>query len=145
MFKNITILVLSSIFLSGCFASSLTLVGTGASASQGRVVQSSISSAFNYGVKQTTGKYPIEHIIIREKQRLAKKVNNLEKKPIENREFFEDKTETIKKKTTIVPINNPNDYYKVYINVKSIKRGNMPQQMLNRQKLKYFFDQVANY
>ena len=26
------------------------------------------------------------------------------------------KTETIKKKTTIVPINNPNDYYKVYIN-----------------------------
>ena len=82
MFKNITILVLSSIFLSGCFASSLTLVGTGASASQGRVVQSSISSAFNYGVKQTTGKYPIEHIIIREKQRLAKKVNSLEKKII---------------------------------------------------------------
>ena len=83
MFKNITILVLSSIFLSGCFASSLTLVGTGASASQGRVVQSSISSAFNYGVKQTTGKYPIEHIIIKEKQRLAKKVNNLEKKIID--------------------------------------------------------------
>jgi hypothetical protein len=83
MFKNITILVLSSIFLSGCFASSLTLVGTGASASQGRVVQSSISSAFNYGVKQTTGKYPIEHIIIKEKQRLAKKVDNLEKKIID--------------------------------------------------------------
>jgi hypothetical protein len=83
MFRNITILVLSSIFLSGCFASSLTLVGTGASASQGRVVQSSISSAFNYGVKQTTGKYPIEHIIIKEKQRLAKKVNNLEKKIID--------------------------------------------------------------
>ena len=85
MFKNITILVLSSIFLSGCFASSLTLVGTGASASQGRAVQSSISSAFNYGVKQTTGKYPIEHIIIKEKQRLAKKVNNLEKKIIDGR------------------------------------------------------------
>ena len=83
MFRNITILVLSSIFLSGCFASSLTLVGTGASASQGRVVQSSISSAFNYGVKQTTGKYPIEHIIIKEKQRLAKKVDNLEKKIID--------------------------------------------------------------
>ena len=83
MFKNITILVLSSIFLSGCFASSLTLVGTGASASQGRVVQSSISSAFNYGGKQTTGKYPIEHIIIKEKQRLAKKVDNLEKKIID--------------------------------------------------------------
>ena len=84
MFRNITILVLSSIFLSGCFASSLTLVGTGASASQGRVVQSSISSAFNYGVKQTTGKYPIEHIIIKEKQRLAKKVNNLEKKILDS-------------------------------------------------------------
>ena len=83
MFKNITILVLSSIFLSGCFASSLTLVGTGASASQGRVVQSSISSVLSYGVKQTTGKYPIEHIIIREKQRMAKKVNNIEKKIID--------------------------------------------------------------
>ncbi len=95
MFKNITILVLSSIFLSGCFASSLTLVGTGASASQGRVVQSSISSAFNYGVKQTTGKYPIEHIIIREKQRLAKKVNNLEKKIVISKQKIEPLKNTI--------------------------------------------------
>ena len=95
MYKNITILVLSSIFLSGCFASSLTLVGTGASASQGRVVQSSISSAFNYGVKQTTGKYPIEHIIIREKQRLAKKVNNLEKKIVISKQKIEPLKNTI--------------------------------------------------
>jgi hypothetical protein len=95
MFRNITILVLSSIFLSGCFASSLTLVGTGASASQGRVVQSSISSAFNYGVKQTTGKYPIEHIIIREKQRLAKKVNNLEKKIVISKQKIEPLKNTI--------------------------------------------------
>ena len=95
MFKNITILVLSSIFLSGCFASSLTLVGTGASASQGRVVQSSISSALNYGVKQTTGKFPIEHIIIREKQRLAKKVNNLEKKIVISKQKIEPLKNTI--------------------------------------------------
>ena len=101
MFKNITILVLSSIFLSGCFASSLTLVGTGASASQGRVVQSSISSAFNYGVKQTTGKYPIEHIIIREKQRLAKKVNNFEKKIID-----EGKKKIVISKQKIEPLKN---------------------------------------
>ena len=95
MFKNITILVLSSIFLSGCFASSLTLVGTGASASQGRVVQSSISSGINYGVKHKTGKYPIEHIIIREKQRLAKKVNNLEKKIVISKQKIEPLKNTI--------------------------------------------------
>ena len=115
MFKNITILVLSSIFLSGCFASSLTLVGTGASASQGRVVQSSISSAFNYGVKQTTGKYPIEHIIIKEKQRLAKKVNNLEKKIIDgSKQKIEPLKDNIK--------NNINDQIaKIYGNLFKVK------------------------
>ena len=68
--------------LIGCFAESMTLVSTGAGASQGRLVQSSLSSAASYGIKKTTGKFPIEHIITREKQRIAKKTSELETKII---------------------------------------------------------------
>ena len=80
MRRKVVFLLLSAMFLSGCFAQSMTLVSTGAGASQGRLIHSSASSAFSYGVKKTTGKFPIEHIIIREKQRVAKKVSNFEKK-----------------------------------------------------------------
>ena len=56
----------------------MTLVGSGAGASQGRLIQSSFSSVASYGIKQTTGKFPIEHVIAREKQRLAKKTSIIE-------------------------------------------------------------------
>ena len=55
------LLLLSTIFLlSGC-AESLALLGSGAS--NGRFVQSSLNSAISYGVKQQTGKTPLEHAI----------------------------------------------------------------------------------
>ena len=46
--------------LSGC-AESIALLGTGAS--NGKIVQSSLNSAISYGVKQQTGKTPLEHAI----------------------------------------------------------------------------------
>ena len=46
--------------LNGC-AESLALLGT--SASNGRLVQSSLNSAISYGVKKQTGKTPLEHAI----------------------------------------------------------------------------------
>ena len=46
--------------LNGC-AESLALLGT--SASNGRIVQSSLNSAISYGVKKQTGKTPLEHAI----------------------------------------------------------------------------------
>jgi len=82
MAKRIVFLLLSSMLLIGCFAESMTLVSTGAGASQGRLIQSSLSSAASYGIKKTTGKFPIEHIITREKQRIAKKTSELETKII---------------------------------------------------------------
>ena len=82
MAKRIVFLLLSSMLLIGCFAESMTLVSTGAGASQGRLVQSSLSSAASYGIKKTTVKFPIEHIITREKQRIAKKTSELETKII---------------------------------------------------------------
>ena len=53
------LLLLSSIFLlSGC-AETIALLGS--SASNGRIVQSSVNSAISYGVKKQTGKTPLEH------------------------------------------------------------------------------------
>ena len=46
--------------LNGC-AESIALLGT--SASNGRVVQSSLNSAISYGIKKQTGKTPLEHAI----------------------------------------------------------------------------------
>ena len=48
------------ILLNGC-AESIALLGT--SASNGRIVQSSLNSAISYGVKKQTGKTPLEHAI----------------------------------------------------------------------------------
>ena len=58
--KKILILLSTTFLLNGC-AESLALLGPGAS--NGRLVQSSLSSAISYGVKKQTGKTPIEHAI----------------------------------------------------------------------------------
>ena len=46
--------------LNGC-AESVALLGT--SASNGKILQSSLNSALSYGVKKQTGKTPLEHAI----------------------------------------------------------------------------------
>tara|TARA_B100000575_G_C23052062_1_gene605644 strand:+ start:614 stop:1015 length:402 start_codon:yes stop_codon:yes gene_type:complete len=55
------LLLLSMIFLLNGCAESLALLGT--SASNGKLVQSSLNSAISYGVKKQTGKTPLEHAI----------------------------------------------------------------------------------
>tara|TARA_B100000941_G_scaffold202529_1_gene147459 strand:- start:18 stop:425 length:408 start_codon:yes stop_codon:yes gene_type:complete len=55
------LLLLSTIFLLNGCAQSVALLGT--SASNGRIVQSSLNSAISYGVKKQTGKTPLEHAI----------------------------------------------------------------------------------
>ena len=58
--KKILILLSTIFLLNGC-AESLALLGT--SASNGRIIQSSLNSAISYGVKKQTGKTPLEHAI----------------------------------------------------------------------------------
>tara|TARA_B100000575_G_C22816810_1_gene480773 strand:- start:20 stop:430 length:411 start_codon:yes stop_codon:yes gene_type:complete len=58
--KKISLLLSTIFLLNGC-AESLALLGT--SASNGRLVQSSLNSAISYGVKKQTGKTPFEHAI----------------------------------------------------------------------------------
>ena len=53
-------LLIALLFLNGC-AESIALLGT--SASNGRVLQSSLNSAISYGVKKQTGKTPLEHAV----------------------------------------------------------------------------------
>ena len=51
-------LLITLLFLNGC-AESIALLGT--SASNGKILQSSVNSAISYGVKKQTGKTPLEH------------------------------------------------------------------------------------
>tara|TARA_B100001248_G_scaffold236826_1_gene200423 strand:- start:151 stop:543 length:393 start_codon:yes stop_codon:yes gene_type:complete len=53
-------LLITLLFLNGC-AESIALLGT--SASNGKILQSSVNSAISYGVKKQTGKTPLQHAI----------------------------------------------------------------------------------
>ena len=75
--KRIFLLILSTFFLMGCYQTSLApMLGPAAGASQGRIAHSAISSGISYGVKNQTGKYPIEYILKREKNKIAKKIHD---------------------------------------------------------------------
>ncbi len=58
--KKILGLLVALLLLNGC-AESIALLST--SASNGRIVQSSLNSAISYGVKKQTGKTPLEHAV----------------------------------------------------------------------------------
>ena len=58
--KKILGLFIALLFLNSC-AESIALLGTGAT--NGRIVQSSLSSTISYGVKKQTGKTPLDHAI----------------------------------------------------------------------------------
>ena len=61
--KKIFCLLISLILLNGC-AESVALLGSSVGGvSNGKIIQSSLNSAISYGVKQQTGKSPLEHAI----------------------------------------------------------------------------------
>ena len=66
-----TLVLLVVLFLLNSCAESVALLGT--SASNGRIVQSSLNSAISYGVKKQTGKTPIEHAIAYAEEKNPKK------------------------------------------------------------------------
>ena len=74
--------ILSLFFLmSGCYQASLApMLGPAATASQGNLAYSAASTGLSYGVKNQTGKFPIEHIFQREKQKIVKKIDLIETK-----------------------------------------------------------------
>ena len=63
------------LLLTGC-AESVALLGSSiGGASNGKILQSSLNTAFSYGVKKQTGKAPLEHV-----KAYAEKVNPEKKK-----------------------------------------------------------------
>ena len=73
--RKILVLLTTLMLLSGC-AESVALLGTSiGGASNGKILQSSVSSVISYGVKQETGKGPLEHV-----KAYAEKVNPEKKK-----------------------------------------------------------------
>lgn len=87
--------------LTGCFVESMTMVQSGIGVSQGRVLQSAISPAISFSVKETTGMFPIEHIIKKEKARIAKKIDLYEKKVFEGTKYGLQKTQQ-----SVAPLKN---------------------------------------
>ena len=101
--KHLSVLLLFFFLLSGCYQTSLApMLGPAAGASQGRIAHSAISSGISYGVKNQTGKYPIEHILKREKNKIAKKIDLIEKEVVEKsinaKNTLIDKKDATKKK-----------------------------------------------
>jgi len=78
MRKLIGLLILLFL-LPGCFETSL-VVGPAIGGAQGKLVQSSISTALSYGIKVKTGKYPIQHILKQKKEKAIKTVSLMEEK-----------------------------------------------------------------
>jgi len=70
MRKLIGLLILLFL-LPGCFETSLVM-GPAIGGAQGKLAQSSISTALSYGVKYKTGKYPIQHILKQKKEKAVK-------------------------------------------------------------------------
>jgi len=79
-------------FLSGCYQASLApMIGPAAGASQGRMAYSAVSTSISYGVKHKTGKYPIQHIFKREKDKIINKIVSIEKEVIKNSTLVKEK------------------------------------------------------
>ena len=64
--RNLIVLLLLGLFLSGCYTNSLVYVGPATGVIQGRTAETLVSTSVNYAVKKQTGKSPIEHILTKE-------------------------------------------------------------------------------
>ena len=111
MKKNLGLLAIL-LFLNGC-AESVALLGT--SVSNGKIIQSSISSSLSYGIKKQTGKTPLEHAIAyaEEKNPERKKETCISSFEITRSEFCTIVKKQIKIKSTAV-IEKTEDIVKEY-------------------------------
>ena len=79
--------------LSGCFETSLVMV-TAIGGAQGKLVQSSASTALSYGIKVKTGKYPIQHILKQKKEKAVKILKQKKDKAVKTVSLIEEKVLT---------------------------------------------------
>ena len=61
--KRILILLFFGMLLTGCYTSSLTVVGPATGVASGKISETLASTSLNHIVKKQTGKTPIEHVL----------------------------------------------------------------------------------
>tara|TARA_B100000959_G_scaffold130643_1_gene137015 strand:+ start:212 stop:586 length:375 start_codon:yes stop_codon:yes gene_type:complete len=61
--KKVLILLFFGMLLTGCYTSSLTVVGPATGVASGKISETAASASLNYMVKKRTGKTPIEHVL----------------------------------------------------------------------------------
>ena len=76
--------------LSGCFETSLVM-GPAIGGAQGKLAQSSISTAFSYAIKYETGKYPIQHVLKQQKEKAVKILEQKKEKAVKTVSLIEEK------------------------------------------------------
>ena len=87
LMRKLVGLLISFFLLSGCFETSLVM-GPAVGGAQGKLAQSSVSTALSYGVKHKTGKYPLQHILKQKKDKAIKRVALIKEKALK----IEEKT-----------------------------------------------------
>ncbi len=94
--RKLVALLISFFLLSGCFETSLVM-GPAIGGAQGKLAQSSVSTALSYGVKYKTGKYPIQHILKQKKEKAVKTVSLMEEKVLTTTNKIKIKLNLVKK------------------------------------------------
>ncbi len=61
--KRVILLLFFGMLLTGCYTSSLTVVGPATGVASGKISETAASSSLNYIVKKRTGKTPMEHVL----------------------------------------------------------------------------------
>ena len=86
-------MLLSSIFLSGCFQTTALVVPGYTVATTGNVLQAGIQYGVNTAVKQETGEYPLEHI-----KNTVEEKKKQKKFHVELKNFLENRIESTRKR-----------------------------------------------
>ena len=94
--RKLVALLISLFLLSGCFETSL-VVGPAIGGAQGKLAQSSVSTALSYGVKYKTGKYPIKHILKQKKEKAVKTASLMGEKVLTTTNKIKIKLNLVKK------------------------------------------------
>ena len=83
--KKTLVLLFFGIFLTGCYTSSLTMVGPATGVASGKLSETATSTTINHIVKKKTGKTPFEHVLsekqIKTLDKTKSKINPCTKNP----------------------------------------------------------------
>ena len=128
-------------FLQGCYQTSLApMIGPATGVAQGNIGYSAVSTGVNYGVKHKTGKYPIEHIFKREKDKIVKKIDSVEQKIIKKSTLIKKKF--IQKKENLKIKEKASKKLRWVLHVKEIKNVTQEEAFLaNRPRYSYWSKQ----